>query len=167
MKRVRKGFTLVELLIVIGIISILGTMAMIGGTEANNIAQANKIVDEFKIIGAAMQMYYADNTKEATATAITATTIKTGITPYMKDVDSIVVDTATVGKYLITIVNGEWWLTYTLQADDTKIGAILQNKATQEGLKKNTTTSETSGSTTSITPADAYDGKASVCYKVR
>ena len=67
MKKSRKGFTLVELLIVIGIIGILGAMGMMGGTEANNIATASKIIEEFRIIGAAMNMYYADNRAEVEA----------------------------------------------------------------------------------------------------
>ena len=41
-RRMHKGFTLVELLIVIGIIGLLSLMALIGGSEANNIASANK-----------------------------------------------------------------------------------------------------------------------------
>ncbi len=86
MKKMRKGFTLVELLVVIAVIGILSTMAVIGGSEANNIATANKIVEEFKIIGTAMNMYYADNRSTCDAADATslAATIKSGLAPYVK-----------------------------------------------------------------------------------
>ncbi len=155
MKKARKGFTLVELLIVIGIIGLLGSMALIGGSEANNIASANKILEEMKTISAAMNMYYTDN--RATAETAAATAIKTGIEPYMKSVTSILDATGeNVGKYLITVhTDKTWWLTYTLPADDTKIGKILKNKAAQEGL-----VTEVGGTT-------EYAGAATVCMKVR
>lgn len=58
-KIMRKGFTLVELLVVLTVIGILSSVVMISGREASNIAQANKIVENFKIIGAAMNLYYS------------------------------------------------------------------------------------------------------------
>ena len=184
MKKFRKGFTLVELLIVIGVIGILSSMAMMGGTEATNIANANKIIEEFKIIGAAMNMYYADNRSAVeaalapevaateTAAAIPAETwparIKNGIAAYMKNTDSIAEDAAE-GKYNITVQGSEWWLTYTLPLADTKLAKILENKAAQEGLMASTTTSTTAGTTTTYTPSTGTyksTGK-SVCYQVR
>lgn len=164
MRKIRKGFTLIELLIVLGVISILGAMAMIGSSEATDTAKATKIVDELEKISAIMMMYYSDNYAAADAGTTTAADIVEGVKAYIKaaDKDLVVSDTAAPGKYLISTVGTAgtdpvtWWLTYTLESDDTKIGAILKTKATRYGLTKATTS----------TTAD-YDGKKTVCMKVR
>ena len=162
MKKFRKGFTLVELLIVIGVIGILGSMGMVGGSEANNIATASKIVSDFRIISAAMSMYYADN--QSVASSAGASDIKTALETYMKSTTDIVDGTATVGKYLITVVNGEWWLTYKLPAANTPVAKILESKAAQEGLMKTTTTVKN----TTVTAAAAYASTSDVvCMRVR
>ena len=167
----RKGFTLVELLIVIGVIGILSSMAMMGGSEATNIANANKIIDEFKIISAAMNLYYADNRqaidgfKVSNANSDVRKTILTGLVNYMKNTDSIVIDEATQGKYYFSIEGEEWWLTYQLAVKNSKVAKILANKAKQEGLKANTTAKDTTNNTNKL--ASDYAGDTTVCYQVR
>ncbi len=154
MKKMRRGFTLVELLIVISVIGILGAMGTMGGSEATSIATATKIVEDFNIIGSAMNMYYADN-RNAT---FDAAGIKTGITPYLKSVTSIVTDEAAENKFLIAIsgTDSSWWLTYTIPAGDvTKVGGILKNKAAQQGL------------VTAVDSTTDYAGAAAVSMKVR
>ncbi len=133
-------------------------------------ANANKIIDDFKMISAAMNMYYADNraTCDATAAKDLPAKIKTGLANYMKSTDSLLDKTGTTdsGKYLITIVNNsEWWLTFTLPAADTKLAKILENKAPQEGLMASTAEIVTNNNKTS---ANTYKATGTtVCWRVR
>ena len=95
------------MLIVIGVIGMLGAMASIGGSEANNIAEATKIIEDFNILSSAMTMYYADDkaTCDTTAIASLPAAIQAGIAPYMKSTSSVIAATgdSNVGKYLISV----------------------------------------------------------------
>lgn len=61
MRTKHKGFTLVELLIVIVVISILGAMMMISSSEAVSSAKASTIVSNLNAVKAAALSYYADH----------------------------------------------------------------------------------------------------------
>jgi len=60
-RKAKKGFTLVELLIVIIIIGILAGMMMLSTGSAKDKAEATKIVSNMRTIKSAALMYYADN----------------------------------------------------------------------------------------------------------
>ncbi|MBR4196942.1 MAG: type II secretion system protein [Synergistaceae bacterium] len=63
----RKGFTLVELLIVIVVIGILSAMMMISSTEAVSSAKAATIIGNMRAIKTAALAYYVDNVGNASS----------------------------------------------------------------------------------------------------
>ena len=173
MKTVRKGFTLLELLVVIGVMGLMGSMAMIAGQQATDAARANNIADGLEKAASAMMMFYADNADVIAEEGIgESTTIKeadlvAGASAYLKkrgsDEDDMLVaeSSAAAGLYHVAL-NGnapaqEWWVVYTIPATDIAgVGPILKNKANRMGLK-----TEAGGGT-------AYDGEAAtVAMKVR
>ena len=61
MKRTRKGFTLVELLIVIAIVGVLATMMSLTAGDSTAKAKAAQIVADFKVISSAVSIYMMDS----------------------------------------------------------------------------------------------------------
>ncbi len=60
----RRGFTLVELLIVIVVIGVLSAMMLLSSTEASSSAKAAKIISDLTNLKTAALAYYADNLYE-------------------------------------------------------------------------------------------------------
>ncbi len=111
MKKREKGFTLVELLIVIIIIGILAGMMMLSTGSATDKAEAVKVVNNLRVIKTAVLMYYADNGKWPVESGDTMD-IGRG-TPSSLD------------KYLDTIPNG-YYVNYS-----TKIYAACDGNSTE------------------------------------
>ena len=138
MKRMRKGFTLVELLIVIALIGTLSAMMMVSSSEAQNSARVAKIVEGFRSLSAAMMMYYNEDT--TVADKADAATIITGAKRYVKN--DAVFDSAldtTEGTYYVTKAGDTWWLSYRLSGADGAINELLAKKAKELDLKSEAT----------------------------
>ena len=158
MKKLRKGFTLLELLVVIGVMGILGATGMIAGQEATNAARATTIADGLDKAATAMMMYYSDVSQGIADETIEATNdlVATGANAYLKTADALQTS-ATKGKYNV-VIQGEksaatWWVGYTFLDADTSLKAMIANKAKRMGLKASTALV---GEATSI--ADYTDG---------
>ena len=139
MKRTRKGFTLVELLIVIALIGTLSAMMMVSSSEAQNSARVAKIVEGFRSLSAAMMMYYNENTTFADDEDTDEDVIIAGAKRYIKNNAVFGSDAETQGTYYVAKVGDTWWLSYQLSGTDGAINELLAKKAAELGLKKEAT----------------------------
>jgi prepilin-type N-terminal cleavage/methylation domain-containing protein len=71
----RRGFTLVEIMIVVAIIALLASIAVPGFMRARKRAQASRIINDLRILDGAIDLYAIENNK-ATGAAPTFTDLK-------------------------------------------------------------------------------------------
>src|SRR5437763_16079540 len=68
LNRKHAGFTLVEIMIVVAIIALLASIAVPGFLRARKRSQASKILNDLRMIDAAIDQYAIDTTKTGGAT---------------------------------------------------------------------------------------------------
>lgn len=166
MKGTRKGFTLVELLIVIVVIGILSAMMMLSSTEAVTSAKASNIVSNLRNLKTAALALYTDNMDKFNTKGET-NPAKEDVFEYLNGGSDI----PDKGQYDIVCVGTApyttWFIKYdnkvgnTATADETKIGEKLKGRAKSLGLLKN---AQVTGGKVDPT---LYDGGENVYVHVR
>ena len=164
MKGTRKGFTLVELLIVIVVIGILSAMMMLSSTEAVTSAKASNIVSNLRNLKTAALAYYVDNMD----TLATADPDIEKVWEYMNnskksDGKYNIPDSDKYVFYLFGNTKGQktWFLKYTINGTNDEVAKIknkLKGRAASTGLLNSATV--TDGKVVS-TP---YDGTGADVY---
>jgi general secretion pathway protein G len=101
MSKARKGFTLVELLIVIVIIGILAGGMMLANGAATSSATATVLVSDLRALSAAAVMYFTDNMDSASPDIA-------NLYPYMNDSKKMEKD----GNYKFEINTEGWFVGY-------------------------------------------------------
>ena len=173
----RKGFTLVELLIVIVVIGILSAMMMLSSTEAVTSAKASNIVSNLRNLKTAALAMYIDNmdnfdngkaiikgsTETGTPTSGATEFDITNVVKYMNGGENF-----TEKGYAIVANDEGWFLKYTISGTNTEQAQIkekLKGRAASVGLlaaDKNTATT-----TDTDSEATTYAGGPDVYYFVR
>lgn len=151
MKRTRKGFTLVELLIVVAILATLSAMMVASSSDAIDTANANAILgnlhtmkteayDMYFSVPAAAALTEINNEKEIEITPEVGTSGETGYQAAVtKTVAKILgermgrIDLPT--GYSIVGDKDDWYVVYTFQPNDSEqVKTILKDKASNAGL---------------------------------
>ena len=141
MKKMRKGFTLVELLIVIVVIGILSAMMMLSSTEATTSAKATAIVSNLRNLKTAALAYYADNmdyfadpNKQTEGLANKQDAIR----KYLGNKDNSDLQN---DEYIVTKSSknsGSWFVSYEIKGSEAEMASIkkkLAGRAKSLGLK--------------------------------
>ena len=150
----RKGFTLVELLIVIVVIGILSAMMMLSNTEAVSSAKANNIVSNLRNWKTAALSWYVDNIDRVTPAGKVKNESGTGendfahsgvtmdIAKYLSNTFEATSDTRFVkdsagGRYYVDHIEKSgkyvWYIGYEMPTDDKNLQAKLEARAGSAG----------------------------------
>jgi general secretion pathway protein G len=137
--KMRKGFTLVELLIVIVIIGILAAAMMLSSGSATAAAEASNIVTDLRSLKAAALMLYADSMDDFNTGAVTTGSIDY-LKRYMDNPSKFNAPSSGTNpyKFVIDTAANKWWVGYNLtQGKKTKeVGEKLSGKSGSIGLYK-------------------------------
>lgn len=138
MTRKHKGFTLVELLIVIVVIGILSAMMMLSSTEAVTSAEASNIVSNLRNLKTAALSLYTDELDYADAGClvvgdVSSTTDKTNgsfdkVIKYMNNSEA-----SDFVNYGIT-KTADGWFVYCQNINDSRVQQKLAGRAKSVGL---------------------------------
>ena len=152
MKKTRKGFTLVELLIVVAVIGVLAAMMTMSSTDAVDSAAANSVLSGLESLKTAAYQMYMEYPKVAALSTValtgldvvgdtTADTAQAVLAKYMgKSTAKIGISAAGSAKYGLVGGIDCWFVVYKLDTTDSAgMRAKIKAKAVEAGIYSSTT----------------------------
>ena len=134
MVKVRKGFTLVELLIVIVIIGILAAAMLLSSGSATAAAEASNIISDLRSMKAAALMLYADSMDEFNVTPPPTLDVSM-LQRYVDNPKKYGTGTLYTLSSTGNATDGyKWWVGYTLSGATKEVKEKLAGKAKSVGL---------------------------------
>ena len=130
----RKGFTLVELLIVIVIIGILAAAMLLSSGAATASAEASNIVSDLRNMKAGALMFYADSMDDIENGTLTTLNV-TLLMPYVDNPSKYAGGNG--NPYILTKdTDNKWWVGYDLTAGNknSDVKSKLAGRAGTTGL---------------------------------
>ena len=115
----RKGFTLVELLIVIVVIGVLSAMMMLSSTEAVSSAKASNIISNLRNMKTAALAWYADNLDNAS---------EFGTDDVSGDIFKYLGDTGNKAGYKFSKKNGTNVVSWDVEYDGADLTPTVRTK---------------------------------------
>jgi general secretion pathway protein G len=145
LNRKARGFTLVEMLIVIAIIGILSGGLMLTMGAGTDKAEASRIVSDLNSLKLAAGLYYADNLGGEMTPSVEV------LKPYMSSPESLA-----GGRYEFVSGQdaGQWFVGCDISAAPSGVRTRLKRMAAAGGLRCGVTSSD----------ADVYDGGTQGVY---
>lgn len=139
--KMRKGFTLVELLIVIVIIGVLAAAMLLSTGSATASAKASTIISDLRSMKSAILLLYADSMDNMpTAASLITNAGAVGLKKYIDNAEKYKTDAG----YKIEEAGGKWYVSYDtdkLGSDKGEVREKLADKAVSVGLYKAANTS--------------------------
>lgn len=135
MRKLHKGFTLVEVLIVMGVIGILSSAMLFASRESVRTTRAGNVITTLRNFASAAMTFYTDSmdhfTRNPNDTVNATAGLKNWVKKYMYSEGNTVKDE---GKYKVWNDSGTWWVGYDLTDDKDGIKGRLTSRAGASGL---------------------------------